>query len=181
MGVTVPRYTVQDLEHFPDDGNRYELLDGMLLVTELESPAHNLVATRLMVALATTLRVGNEGRVVGRGIVLHSNTTQLEPDVLVFPSIFPVDCTWRDITEHWIAVEVVTQSSYMYDREFKRNAYQRLGIGEVWLVDIRARSVEVWRGLSSEPVVVTGVLEWMIPTSGRVISIPLSELFEGLT
>ena len=33
MAITVPLYTVDDLEHFPDDGNRYELLDGVLLVT----------------------------------------------------------------------------------------------------------------------------------------------------
>ena len=39
MAVSVPRYTVDDLEHFPDDGNRYELLDGLLLVT----PAHDVV------------------------------------------------------------------------------------------------------------------------------------------
>lgn len=33
MPITAPRYTVEDLDRFPDDGNRYELLDGMLLVT----------------------------------------------------------------------------------------------------------------------------------------------------
>ena len=31
--VSVPRYTVDDLDTFPEDGNRYELLDGVLLVT----------------------------------------------------------------------------------------------------------------------------------------------------
>ena len=33
MAISVPLYTVDDLEHFPDDGNRYELLDRVLLVT----------------------------------------------------------------------------------------------------------------------------------------------------
>jgi hypothetical protein len=33
MAIAIPRYTIEDLESFPDDGNRYELLDGMLLVT----------------------------------------------------------------------------------------------------------------------------------------------------
>src|ERR1043166_5242305 len=33
MSVAVPRYTLEDLESFPDDGNRYELVDGILLVT----------------------------------------------------------------------------------------------------------------------------------------------------
>lgn len=37
MAISVPLYTVDDLANFPDDGNRYELLDGMLLVTPDES------------------------------------------------------------------------------------------------------------------------------------------------
>ena len=47
MAITVPRYTVDDLEHFPDDGNRYELLDGVLLVTPAPAASHQVVASRL--------------------------------------------------------------------------------------------------------------------------------------
>jgi len=44
MPVVVPRYTLRDLESFPDDGSRYELLDGVLLVTPGPAPLHELVA-----------------------------------------------------------------------------------------------------------------------------------------
>ena len=47
MALTIPHYTVADLEHFPDDGNRYELLDGVLLVTPAPHAAHQLLAMRL--------------------------------------------------------------------------------------------------------------------------------------
>ena len=47
MGVTIPRYTVDDLEHFPHDGNRYELLDGVLLVTPGPGPMHQIIASHL--------------------------------------------------------------------------------------------------------------------------------------
>jgi hypothetical protein len=43
MRATVPRYTLQDLESFPDDGNRYELVDGILLVTPAPLPPHDWV------------------------------------------------------------------------------------------------------------------------------------------
>ncbi len=38
MPIAVPRYNIEDLESFPDDGNRYELLDGILLVSPARSP-----------------------------------------------------------------------------------------------------------------------------------------------
>jgi hypothetical protein len=47
MAISVPLYTVDDLEHFPDDGNRYELLDGVLLVTPQAAAPHQIVASRI--------------------------------------------------------------------------------------------------------------------------------------
>jgi hypothetical protein len=44
MPVSVPRYTLADLERFPNDGSRYELLDGVLLVTPAPSCAHQIIA-----------------------------------------------------------------------------------------------------------------------------------------
>ena len=46
MAISVPLYTENDLEHFPDDGNRYELLDGVLLVTPQAALVHQVVANR---------------------------------------------------------------------------------------------------------------------------------------
>lgn len=53
-------------------------------------------------------------------------------------------------TEHWLAVEVFSPSSRLYDRDFKRVAYLALGVAEVWLVDVVAKTVEVHRGSASE-------------------------------
>jgi hypothetical protein len=47
MPVSVPRYTVDDLDSLPNDGNRYELLDGVLLVSPAPMPPHELVVNRI--------------------------------------------------------------------------------------------------------------------------------------
>lgn len=71
--------------------------------------------------------------------------TQLQPDILVYPARYPIDSKWEDIDEHWLAVQVLSRSSRVYDREIKRDAYIALGVQEVWLVDRWSKVVEVTR------------------------------------
>jgi Uma2 family endonuclease len=51
MPVTLRRYTIDDLDRFPDDGNRYELLDGVLFVTPAPLPPHEAILHRLLLAI----------------------------------------------------------------------------------------------------------------------------------
>src|SRR5687768_8945878 len=122
MALSVPLYTVDDLEKFPDDGNRYELLDGMLLVTPAPAALHQLVASRIQTELAIALQLPGYAHVVGPGAVVRKPRTQLQPDILVYPSRFAPRTDWPAISEHWLAVEVISRSSRVYDREFKRDA-----------------------------------------------------------
>lgn len=176
MALTVPRYTVDDLERIPDDGNRYELLDGMLVVTPAPRHAHQWLVMELAVRLAGRTR--GFAHVVGPGVVTRPPWSQLEPDLLVYPSRFGPKHTWVDISEHWLAVEVLSRSSRVYDREFKRDAYFQLGVQQVWLVDIEDRSVDVWRS-RSEHSVVRDAIRWTVPTTDLEATIDLTELFAG--
>jgi hypothetical protein len=65
--------------------------------------------------------------VVGPGVVVRAPNTQLQPDVLVFPATYKPDTDWRRIKGHWLAIEVLSGSSKIYDREFKKDAYFALG------------------------------------------------------
>ena len=145
MAISIPRFTVDDLDRFPDDGNRYGLLDGMLLVTPAPACAHQIVASRLLTRLSVAVDFPGLAHVVGPGAITVRPRTQLQPDILVFPARFPPDIKWEKVTEHWLAVEVLSRSSRMYDREFKRDAYFALGVREVWLVDRWNKMVEVCR------------------------------------
>jgi len=177
MAISVPLYTVDDLENFPDDGNRYELLDGMLLVTPQAAAVHQIVASRIQAELSNALQKPGLAHVVGPGAVVRRPRTQLQPDILVYPARFSPTTDWRKITEHWLAVEVLSRSSRVYDREFKRDAYFALGLQQVWLVDWRDLSVEVCSAKGRSRVV-RDRIRWRIARSD--VTIDLSEVFAGI-
>jgi Uma2 family endonuclease len=176
MALTVPLYTVDDLARFPQDGNRYELLDGVLLVTPAPAAVHQLVASRIQVRLATTL--DQQAHVVGPGAIVRRPRTQLEPDVLVYPSRFSPRDDWPKITEHWLAVEVLSRASRVYDREFKRDAYVALGVREVWLVDWRARLVEMSQA-PGDLRMARDAIQWLSP-AGVLVDVDLNQIFAGI-
>jgi Uma2 family endonuclease len=179
MAISVPKYTVDDLDKFPDDGNRYELLDGMLLVTPAPSATHQVVANRLQIRLSNAVMLPGYAHVVGPGAIVVRPKTQLQPDILVYPSRFAPSLDWQKVTEHWLAVEVLSRSSRMYDREFKRDAYFALGVREVWLVDRWVKTVEVCKRRGSGKLV-SDVVRWRAPSVNVMLTIDLAEIFAGL-
>jgi Uma2 family endonuclease len=88
MRATVPRYTLQDLDSFPDDGNRYELVDGILLVTPAPLLPHDVVVMRLIRTLNLYFGPEPAAWVSGHGVVEVMPNVHMEPDVLVMPAGF---------------------------------------------------------------------------------------------
>jgi Uma2 family endonuclease len=174
MAIKAPHYTIDDIDRMPEDGNRYELLDGMLLVTPSPSLDHQRVATSMAGRLLAEL--GASGIVVAPGASERGTDTQLQPDILVFSAAFDRAKTWREISGAWLAIEVLSPSSKVYDREFKRDAYFTLGVREVWIVDLNAKLVEVSRAPGTHAVI-RDVVRWNVPDTDRVISIDLAEMF----
>ena len=179
MAISLPHYTVADLEKFPDDGNRYELLDGVLLVTPGPRPVHQLVANRIQVELSNALVKTGHAHVAGPGVVVRKPKTQLQPDVLVYSAKYSPMIDWPEISDHWLAVEVLSRSSRVYDREYKRDAYFKLGVQQVWLVDWRERVVEVCQAIGKSRRV-QGVIRWRVAQAGVTVTLPLAEVFAGI-
>lgn len=132
--------TEDDLAAMPDDGHRYELLDGTLLVT----PAPNVNHQRCVGALLALLR---DARQSGHTVLLApldvrlSRTTVLEPDVLVART---ADLTPARLEgPPLLAVEVLSPSTRHLDLGTKRLAYEAAGVPAYWLVDPDGPSLTV--------------------------------------
>ena len=179
MPISVPTYTVDDLDDLPDDGNRYELLDGMLLVSPGAELPHQVVTGRLLLRLGELLRPWPDLLVASPGAIVVRPKTQLEPDILVFRS--PTDgLRWESVHEHLLAVETASRSTVVYDRDFKRPAYLDLGVGEVWRVDLDAEAVLVSRPGQSPDQPHRGDLLWSPKGLDRTLRIEIPPLFLGL-
>ncbi len=85
------------------------------------------------------------------GEIRVGNDTSLLPDILVYPARFPLGIAWKDVTEWRLAIEIVSRSSAIYDRDYERRAYAAVGVREYWVVDARAHAVEIRHPGDTEP------------------------------
>ncbi|KLL09744.1 hypothetical protein FrCorBMG51_22835 [Protofrankia coriariae] len=132
-------FTVDDLEEMPDDGRRYELVDGVLLVSPAPRWEHQHACLELAVAL--------RGRCPD-GLVVFGPTpdvrkgrhTSVQPDVCVVRRDDLVRGE-RYLAVPVLVVEVLSPSSLGIDRLLKRDVYARLGVPHYWIVDADAPSI----------------------------------------
>lgn len=131
--------TIRDLAEMPDDGHRYELLDGVLIVTPAPSWPHQAsqldLAVRLQQACPAQLRVLTAPFAVRP----TGDTTELQPDVLV--------ARYNDLTDACLpaapvlAVEILSPSTALVDLNLKKAAYERFGVTSYWVIDPKAPSL----------------------------------------
>jgi len=178
MPLAVPRFTIADLDRWPPDGNRYELLSGVLLVTPAAGPIHQYVLGRLVTALTGYLGLNGPAFVVSPGVIQQSQHTQLEPDLLVVPGRFRHPKSWRLMNDWWLAVEVSGRGSRIYDRDFKAGAYLELGVREAWRVDLRERTVDRFVPGSPLGSGFGEAITWRPPGMGHEFRLECRELFD---
>jgi Uma2 family endonuclease len=175
------RYTVEDVLAFPDDGNRYELVDGELLVTPAPAQRHEIVLPRL--AVQVYVYVASFPRIAqtffSRGDVIWGPGEYVQPDLFVVPA-HEVTGSWRDCQHLLLVAEVVSPSSARADRVRKRRLYQRRGVATYWVVDPDARVVEVWRPDDDRPEIVTDALRWRVSADATELVIAVPSLFAEL-
>jgi Uma2 family endonuclease len=128
------RFTLDDLDPIPDDGRRYELLDGVVVVSPSPGQPHQRAVVRVA-ALLLTAEIPPARTLVAPYDVTLGPARRLQPDVLVLAT--------PEAPTPVLVVEVASTSSRRYDREEKRRAYAEAGIPSYWLVDVDDPAVEV--------------------------------------
>ncbi|MFC6090635.1 Uma2 family endonuclease [Saccharothrix lopnurensis] len=125
-------YTVEDLEGMPDDGHRYELIDGVLIVSPAPVPKHQKVVGEIFMLLHRACPTGLSAFTAPLS-VRPSSSTELQPDVLVARD---EDLTEKDLpVAPLLAVEVLSPSTALNDLNNKKAAYERMGVPGYWVVD----------------------------------------------
>jgi Uma2 family endonuclease len=130
----------EDLQRLPDDGHRYELIDGSLFVSPAPRYAHQTVVGNLYVLLRLACPPDLQVVLAPFAVGL-ADDTEVQPDLIVAPR---VQFTERDLPEPpLLAVEVLSPSTRRVDLLLKRDRYQEAGIASYWIVDPEVPSLTV--------------------------------------
>lgn len=172
--------TADDLEHFPDDGNRYEVIDGELFVTPAPLVSHQRVQMRLVEILLPYVRACGLELFVAPTAVRASPLTEVQPDLLAVMRGTSVSVGDRYIAmrDVLLAVEIASRSTARVDRERKRPLYMAEGVREYWIVDGDAGTVEVWRAGAAAPEIARDALRWQPVVTREALLVHLSALWD---
>ncbi|HJQ47783.1 MAG TPA: Uma2 family endonuclease [Amycolatopsis sp.] len=130
--------TRSDLESITDDTHRYELVDGVLLMSPSPRPLHQRVVARVLAAVTKDCPRDCEALPAPVDVILADDTV-LIPDVVVGRRD---DYTERALAGvPVLAVEVISPSSRLIDTKLKRARLAEAGCAHFWLVDPYVPSV----------------------------------------
>ena len=142
-----------DLASTPDDGLRYEILDGELFVTPSPSIPHQRVSRELQRQLVAYFHPDGRGEVFDAPLdVILSPHDVVEPDLLVVTQASQFSHRGVEGAPA-LVVEILSPSTKQRDRTVKAQRYAELGIPSYWIVDIDARRVTCYRAENSRYVV----------------------------
>ena len=146
MALTKPAgsWTYDDLLSLPDDGRRYEIIEGALY--EMPSPvsAHGVTIRNLMFLLGPLIEVLRGWLLTAPLDVFFPGADPVQPDIVVLLPDSNASLVSRGIEgPPDLLVEVLSPSNRIHDLLTKRALYARAGVREYWIVDPMSRTIEV--------------------------------------
>jgi len=164
----------------PDDGNRYEVIDGELFVTPAPSVAHQCAVLELALHVAPYVRAHRIGEAIiaPADVIVYGPRKFVQPDLFVMPFVndAPVR-VWTEVGRLLLTVEVLSPSTERTDRGRKRRVYKEKGVPEYWVIDTNARTVERYRPDDSFDML-TESLEWRPDPDVPALVIDLPTYFD---
>ncbi|MGA2984230.1 MAG: Uma2 family endonuclease [Terriglobia bacterium] len=141
------RLNYNDYCLLPNNGRRYEIIDGELFVTPSPRRAHQNVVTQLSYYLVEFVKREERGRVyVAPFDVVFSFHDVVEPDILYVSKERASVVTEKNVQgAPDLVVEVLSASTAEIDRTTKLKLYARYGVQEYWLIDPEECTAEVYR------------------------------------
>jgi Uma2 family endonuclease len=139
--------TYADYAALPDDGRRYELIDGELIEMTAPSLWHQIVLANLVYALDAYVRERSLGIVLFAPLdVIFADTSVTEPDLIYIAPNRTDRMAPRGIEgAPTLLVEVLSPSNRGHDRVVKFGLYARYGVPFYWIVDPEGRELHAYR------------------------------------
>ncbi len=172
-------WTAEMVRALPEDGNRYEVIDGELLVSLSPGGRHQRAAAMLWRRLdpfVTTHKVGMAA--LSPSDIEYSPRRMVQPDVFVIPlEAAKVPRDWDRVPRLMLVAEVLSPSTARYDRLTKRRMYLDEGVPQYWVVDPHARLIERWRQGDDRPELCDTTIEWHPVGHAPSLVLDLNEYF----
>ena len=172
-------WTVDDLYDLPDDGNRYEVIDGELFVTPAPSLRHQRAVAELWRILDRYLdKLGIAEAFFSPADIQFSSSRLVQPDVFVLPlkSGRRVE-TFADVGRLLLVAEVLSPSTARTDRAIKRGVFRDAGVPAYWIVDLDARTFERSTPIEERTELLVDEVRWQPVGAPRPLIIDLPTYF----
>ena len=144
------KWTSADLERLPEDGKRYEIIDGELFVTRAPHWQHQNTCINFCIALKAWSKSTDLGYVVMSAGIIFGNNDDVTPDVVWvsknrYNSL--IDQAGHLLGAPELVIEVLSagKENERRDREVKLKLYSSRGVLEYWIADWRTQQIEVYR------------------------------------
>ncbi|HEY3137994.1 MAG TPA: Uma2 family endonuclease [Blastocatellia bacterium] len=144
-----PLLTIEDLDALPEDGNRYELIEGELFVSRAPTLSHQAIVRKLLVAIQKYLEKHPIGEIWPGPGVIFSDLSGVIPDLVYISNerLDEIASGDRVVGAPDLIIEVLSPGveNERRDRKAKRQLYQKYGVKEYWLIDPQVQTVEIYR------------------------------------
>jgi Uma2 family endonuclease len=146
MANTTVKFTYQDLLTAPDDGNRYEIFEGELIVTPSPIVKHQIVSANLFGLLYNYIKSNNLGTLLAAPMDVYFNEeTVVEPDLLFVSNKRSHILEERRINgAPDLIIEILSPGTAERDRGFKFRHYEKESVQEYWIADPEEETLEIF-------------------------------------